>query len=418
MNYSKFGEKFRSDCGIVELMDELGKALAENKDMRMLGGGNPAHIPEAQAIFKNALKDIIESDGQFETMVGDYDGPKGNTLFRKALSKLLNKEFDWDINENNIALTHGSQSSFFALFNMLAGTQPDGSFKRVLLPLAPEYIGYSDAGIEDDIFVACKPVIEKFEDNTFKYKIDFDAIEKIEDLAAVCVSRPTNPSGNVLTDDEIARLQDFAAKRNIPLLIDNAYGTPFPNIIFVDAKPVYNDNTVLCMSLSKLGLPGTRTGIVIANEDLIETLASMSSVISLAPGSVGPDIVRPMMESGEIISVSTDIVRKYYHGRAQEAQKVLHRELDGCDYYIHKSEGALFLWLWFPGLPISAQELYERLKENNVLVVPGHHFFPGLKEDWQHKKECIRMTYSSQPQDVEEGIKIIAQEVKKAFSQN
>ena len=87
----------------------------------------------------------------------------------------------------------------------------------------------------------------------------------------------------------------------------------------------------------------------------------------------------------------------------------------GVDYYIHKAEGAFFLWLWFPGLPISSKTLYERLKARGVLVLSGHYFFPGLTEDWQHKHECIRVSYAMDDELVSEGIKIIAEEVKQAF---
>jgi len=59
-------------------------------------------------------------------------------------------------------------------------------------------------------------------------------------------------------------------------------------------------------------------------------------------------------------------------------------------------------------------ELYQRLKKRNVLIISGHHFFPGLKEDWQHKHECIRVTYSMNEEIVKQGIKVIAEEVKKA----
>ena len=39
------------------------------------------------------------------------------------------------------------ESAFFYLFNMLAGEFSDGTMGRILLPLAPEYIGYADQGL-------------------------------------------------------------------------------------------------------------------------------------------------------------------------------------------------------------------------------------------------------------------------------
>jgi valine--pyruvate aminotransferase len=91
------------------------------------------------------------------------------------------------------------------------------------------------------------------------------------------------------------------------------------------------------------------------------------------------------------------------------------KELGGIDFHIHKPEGAFFLWLWFPELPITNAELYQRLKDRGVLVVPGHYFFPGLKEAWQHKYECIRVNYSREKETVAKGLKIIAEEVKLAY---
>ena len=212
----------------------------------------------------------------------------------------------------------------------------------------------------------------------------------------------------------MAKLIDIAADNAIPLIIDNAYGMPFPNIIFTEAELVWNDNIILCMSLSKLGLPGTRTGIIVAREDIIRTLSNINGILNLAPESVGPALAYDLIKSGEVTETSRTLIRPYYQEKAKRAIALLHEELAGVDYFIHKAEGAIFLWLWFPGLPVSSQELYLRLKQRGVLIIPGQYFFPGLDDDpWQHKQECIRMTYSMNDDVVREGIKIIAEEVKK-----
>ena len=58
-----------------------------------------------------------------------------------------------------------------------------------------------------------------------------------------------------LTDDEMARLDALAQRYGIPLIIDNAYGMPFPNIIYTDTTLTWHDNIILCFSLSKVGRP-------------------------------------------------------------------------------------------------------------------------------------------------------------------
>ena len=413
MNFSKFAQRFSEHSGIILLMDDLGEAMAGEQNVLMLGGGNPAHIPEVQAFFRDRMQQILDRPGEFARVVGDYDPPRGSMKFLEALADLLNHEYGWGLTAENVALTTGSQAAFFLMFNMFAGEFAGGATRKILLPMAPEYIGYADVGLADGIFTANRPTIEKLPDRTFKYHVDFDRLTVDESTGAICVSRPTNPTGNVLTDSEVSKLVEISGARGIPLIIDNAYGMPFPSIIFTEAELVWNENIILSMSLSKLGLPATRTGIVVARSDIITALSNINGILTLAPESVGPALACDLVQSGKVTEISRTLIRPYYEEKAQRAIALLHEELAGVDYYIHKAEGAIFLWLWLPGLPVTSQELYQRLKQRGVLVIPGRYFFPGLDDDpWPHKQECIRMTYSMNDDVVREGIKIIAKEVK------
>jgi len=405
------------NSGIVQLMEDLGNALSENKDMLMMGGGNPSHIPEVQQFFHDKMQRVLDRPAEFAHMIGDYDSPQGDKPFLEAIAELLNAENDWDLSSKNVALTAGSQAGFFLLFNIFAGECTDGIKRQILLPMAPEYIGYSDVGLSDEMFIARKPDIETFDDHTFKYHVNFSELNINDNIGAICVSRPTNPTGNVITDTEIEHLSELAEENGVPFIIDNAYGMPFPNMIFSEATSLWNDNTVFCMSLSKIGLPGTRTGIVIANEEIISIITRMNAVLNLSIGSVGPTLAYDLVTSGEITRLSKTIIKPYYQHKSKLALELFHHELAGLDYYIHKSEGAMFLWLWFPNLPITSETLYQRLKERGVLIISGHHFFPGLEGDWQHKNECIRVTYSMDENIIEQGVIIIAEEVKKVYGE-
>ncbi|MFP4581327.1 MAG: valine--pyruvate transaminase [Candidatus Sumerlaeia bacterium] len=413
MKLSRFGKKFSALSGIGQLMEDLGQAMAQG-DMIMLGGGNPAHIPEIEKVFRHSMEAIMQKAGAFESIVGNYDNPQGNAAFTEALARLMNTNYGWNIGPENIALTNGSQTAFFTLFNMFAGESEDGKRRKILFPLAPEYIGYADLGLEADTFTALKPEIEFLDAPFFKYHIDFDRLQIDDSIGALCVSRPTNPTGNVLTNDEVQKLTALAREADIPFILDNAYGLPFPQIIFADdATPYYDDNTIVCMSLSKLGLPSTRTGIVIAREEIIQFLAGMNAIIGLAPTGIGASIVQDIIESGEILDISRNVIRPWYEQRADMAVEVFLKNLTVMDFYIHKPEGALFLWLWFPDLPLTSAELYERLKKRGVLVVPGHYFFPGLEgDDWPHIHQCIRVSYAQDEKVVCRGIEIICDEVR------
>jgi len=417
---SVFGRQLAGRGGIVELMEDLGGALMKGgEDLCMLGGGQPAHIPEMGETWRRRLHEILGEPGVMEKMLGNYDPPRGHAAFVDSLARLMRRTFGWDIGPENIAVTAGGQTAFFMLFNALGGMFSDGSSRRILLPLVPEYIGYADQSVGGRLFEGHRPRIDEGEDHEFKYHVDFDQLEIGDHVAALCASRPTNPTGNVLTDDEVRRLAEIARARGIPLIIDNAYGAPFPNIIFREVTPVWDENIILTLSLSKLGLPGTRTGIVIARPEIVSAISSMTSVVGLANGNVGQAIVQPLMENGEILRLSNEVVRPFYLKKLEFARSCL-GEAFGEDFpwRVHRSEGALFLWLWFPDLPISSRELYERLKQRGVLVVPGNYFFYGLDEaddSWRHRDECIRVTYTMDEGTVNRGLRIIGEEVRRAW---
>ncbi|EPW6710302.1 valine--pyruvate transaminase [Vibrio parahaemolyticus] len=416
MQFSKFGEKFNQYSGITQLMDDLNDGL-RTPGAIMLGGGNPAAIPAMLDYFHQASKEMLAS-GELVAALTNYDGPQGKDVFVKALAQLFRETYGWDISEKNISLTNGSQSGFFYLFNLFAGQQPDGSHKKVLLPIAPEYIGYGDAGIDEDIFVSYHPEIELLDNGLFKYHVDFEKLTVDDSVAAICASRPTNPTGNVLTDEEVRKLDKLARENNIPLIIDNAYGLPFPNIIFEDVEPFWNENTILCMSLSKLGLPGVRCGIVIASEEITQALTNMNGIISLAPGSVGPALANHIIAKGDLLKLSSEVIKPFYKQKSQRAVELLQQAITDKRFRIHKPEGAIFLWLWFDELPITTMELYQRLKARGVLIVPGEYFFIGQKDEWDHAHQCLRMNYVQDDEMMQKGIAIIAEEVEKAYLQS
>lgn len=375
----------------------------------MLGGGNPASIPEVLAVFERCLEKLQQS-GELISTLANYDSPQGKDSFVESLADFFRQQFGWHISSKNIALTHGSQSAFFILFNSFAG-KSGAIQKKILIPLVPEYIGYCDVGIENDLITSQQAKIQLLEQRFFKYQVDFDHLQVDSSTGLICVSRPTNPSGNVLTDAECRQLDGIARKNDVPLLIDSAYGTPFPNIIFNDVNPFWNENTIVCMSLSKLGLPGARTGIVIANEDIIHYFANMTAITSLAPAGIGPSIVNQLIQDRALLPLCEELIQPFYRQRSQLAVKLLDEAIDHPGLHIHKPEGAMFLWLWFEGLGVTTSEMYQRLKKRGLLVVPGKYFFPGQQQPCAHAESCIRMNFVQSDADLTKGIDILAREL-------
>ena len=429
MNFSDFGNKLCGESGILQLMDDLGKPLPKGVKPYRLGGGNPAQIPEIQAMYRQQMEKIMSSGEEFENLIGYYDSPQGRMSFIETVAGYLSKTYGWKIGPENVAVCNGSQSACFYLFNLLSGTFTENGKKlkkKIIFPLAPEYIGYADQGIEKDTFVSIPSTFEENDNNTFKYHPDFQLLEeylsKHSDIGAMCVTRPTNPTGNVLTDEEIRRLSSLCKKYGFPLIIDNAYGLPWPNIIFTDdASPYYDDNVILSMSLSKIGLPSLRTGIIIAPAPIVTALGNLNAIAALASGSVGQALAMPLIKSGILVEKARDFVRPYYETKAKKAVAAFHKYFAGTNYAVHLSEGSIFQWILMKNLKITTKEFYAELKKQGVLTVPGEYFFFGNHlegglpplENHPHYSKCLRINYAGPEEEVDEGIHLIAETYKK-----
>lgn len=424
MNFSKFGQKFTQNSGILQLMDDLGQALASDKPINMLGGGNPAVIPAVNDVYQQTLAQLVK-DGSALYSIANYSTPQGDDKFIDSLVAFFNRHYHWQITKEHIVLTNGSQNAFFYLFNLFSGEFNDGTDKKILLPLAPEYIGYADAHVDGTHFVALEPIIEEctHEGQTgfFKYRVDFEALENLPTLqngqiGAICCSRPTNPTGNVLTDDEMARLNTIAKRYDVPLIVDNAYGMPFPNIIYSDTTLNFDDNTILCFSLSKVGMPSIRTGIVLANPKIAKAITSMNAIINLAPTRFGATFATPLFDSDQIAHLSSQVIKPFYQKQSTLAVQLLKNALADLPVLIHKPEGAMFLWVWFKDLPVSTQQLYETLKAKGTLIIPSEHFFVGLDtSNYPHARQCIRLSVAQSDDILTKGIEMIGKVARQLY---
>ena len=96
-NWSEFGERFTRPTGARQLMDDLGDALSGDRPVCMLGGGNPAHIPELEELFSNDLRRVLNSETEYRRMLANYPSPAGEERFRTSLAELFAREYGWKV---------------------------------------------------------------------------------------------------------------------------------------------------------------------------------------------------------------------------------------------------------------------------------------------------------------------------------
>lgn len=180
--------------------------------------------------------------------------------------------------------------------------------------------------------------------------------------------------------------------------------------------PVFGENILHCMSLSKAGLPGERIGIAIGEQQLIGALESFQTNMCIHPSRYGQAIAARAINSGALADIAVQVIRPYYQSKFAVLEATINQAMPkDLPWFLHRGEGAIFAWLWLKDLPLSDWEFYQQLKQVGVIVVPGSTFFPGLQEDWPHKHQCLRISLTASDQEIETGMQRLAKVAEQVY---
>lgn len=413
---SLIGQKMSQLTGVRAIMKDIIETLqSEPGKWTNLSAGNPLILPEVEAMWREYTQTLLAGP-DFGEVVGRYGASQGYMPLIDAVVDWFNTHYHWGITRRNVLITPGSQALYFYAANCFGGYDAEGQLRKIVLPLSPDYTGYGGVTLTTESLHAYKPAIDIVAPHRFKYRPDFDQLCIDETTGAVLFSRPGNPTGNVLTDSEVQRIVNLAAAHNVPVLIDSAYALPFPNLVFTEMTPVFGENVLHCMSLSKAGLPGERVGIAIGDERNIHALECFQANAAIHSSRYGQALAAQAINSGELARLSETVIKPHYQHKAEILTAALDREMpDDVPWYLHKAEGAIFAWLWLNDLPISDKQLYQEIKKEHVIVVPGASFFPGLNEDWPHKQQCLRISLTATEEELQAGAAAIARVVMRVY---
>ncbi len=413
---SRFGHKMSQLTGVRAIMKDIIETMRSGGQWVNLSPGNPLILPEVEAMWRQYTAKLLASK-DFGEVVGRYGASQGYGPLIDAVVEFFNSTYKWGISAENVLITPGSQALYFYAANTFGGYDPHGRLRKILLPLSPDYTGYGGVALTEESLLALKPNIDVTGPHRFKYRPDFDSLKVDDTIGAVLFSRPANPTGNVLTDDEVRAIVQVAASEEVPVFIDSAYAAPFPDLVYTDMTPIYAPNVIHCMSLSKAGLPGERVGIAIGAAPYIEALESFQTNAAIHSSRFGQALAAEAIRSGDLLRLSQTVINPFYRRKAELLTAAFEEHLPAdLPWFLHEAEGAIFAWLWLDQLPITDQELYQRIKAHHVFVVPGAPFFPGLKEEWPHKRQCLRISLTATEDELRIGAAVIGQVLTEVYA--
>ncbi|GAX44440.1 aminotransferase class I and II [Tolypothrix sp. NIES-4075] len=415
---SKIGEQMSHLTGVRAIMKDINETLRAGAGQQFinLSAGNPLILPEVEQLWRDCTQELLASS-EYGEVVCRYGSSQGYAPLVEAIVNDFNKRYGLNLSDRNILLTPGSQSLYFYAANVFGGYTSSGDLKKIILPLSPDYTGYGGVTLCAEALIAYKPTLDiDAGAHKFKYRPDFSQLEITENTGCVIFSRPCNPTGNVLTDDEVKKIAALAAPFNAPVLIDSAYAPPYPALNFTEMTPVFGENILHCMSLSKVGLPGERIGIAIGDEEWIHVLECFQTNMCIHPSRYGQAIAARAINSGKLGEISEQVIRSFYQNKFTVLEDTLFAAMPkDLPWFLHRGEGAIFAWLWLDELPITDWEFYQELKQVGVIIVPGSSFFPGLREDWLHKHQCLRISLTGSDEEIAVGMQRLAKVTQQVY---
>jgi valine--pyruvate aminotransferase len=408
MELSTIGGRMSSMSGLRSIMEDIATSTAgtDAAEWLNLSIGNPALIPEVVTMWRRLTEHAL-ADGFAEGSC-QYGPSRGDPRLISAIADYFGQRYGWDIGTANIVVGPGSQMLCFIAAALYAGPSAGGS-TRVVLPMTPDYTGYQGLCLNPDGIAGIESTITTSGDRYFEYAFDMARVERSPHMGMLLLSSPSNPTSRCVRPEELDGLVRVAERRDVPFLLDQAYGEPFPQIGRTLAPPPFHPNVINCFSVSKAGLPGERIGFAIGPERYISPMVSFLSNSVLHASRLVQAAVASGLRSGEVDAVVSSVITPFYAARRKAAEKLLLDLMPATiDWRMHAADGGMFGWVWVNEDWFDDLELYRLLKLKHVFVAPGRAFFDASADPGGHHTKCFRINFTVGEDVLAEGLKRIA----------
>ena len=408
LSLSPCGAKMAKVSGLRRIMKDVASTMAGSHDQWIdLTIGNPAVIPEVSTMWRAFLADALAKD--FDLASCRYGQSRGNDILLSAIARYFNGKYDWHLTSDNIVIAAGCQMLSFAAATLFTGPSTNG-MRRIVLPIEPDYTGYHNLSLHDNCIAGISPRLRTKGDRHFDYELDVGALECEQIIGMLMLSNPANPTGRSVTREELECIVRLAERRGFPVLIDHAYGLPFPQVTTPQTPPIWHPNVINCFSMSKAGVPGERIGFAVGRRAYIDAIASFVSNSILHAPQLAQMALKRALESGELDRVSKTVINPYYLKKQQLAENLLLETLPrSLPWRIHLARGGMFCWLWIDHPGFDDEEFYDRLRQKRTFIMPGRHFFVNQRHMGEHGRRCFRISLSVDEKMLSAGIERIAE---------
>ncbi|SPF38996.1 aspartate transaminase, PLP-dependent [Candidatus Desulfosporosinus infrequens] len=272
----------------------------------------------------------------------------------------------------------------------------------VLVP-NPSYVSYGPCAT---LAGASVQYIQTHAKDDFRLRVE-DLIQAYTPKAKLLIlSYPNNPTGAIMTREDLLPIADFAIEHDLLVLADDIYSdlTYDGTHVSIASLPGMHDRTLFVSGFSKsYAMTGWRIGYVAGHKDLIGGLTKIHQYTMLCAPIMGQfaalEALRSASEARDEMVAAYDRRRRLMvHGFRQM----------GLDCF--EPLGAFYVFPEITKTNLTSEEFAEELlKEEKVAVVPGTAFGPSGEGH-------IRCSYAYSTEQLQEALKRITRFVQPRIS--
>lgn len=293
-----------------------------------------------------------------------YPGYKGIDEFNEAIVGWYRKRFGVALNTDEVLPLLGAKDGVSHLPLALANENDE-----VLVP-NPGYPAYPGP----TLMVGAHPIsYDLLPENNFKISLDYLESKVTEKTKYIWVNFPSNPTGQVVTLNDLEEIVAFSQRHSLPIIYDNAYseitfdGFIAPSILQVMGA---KESVVEIGSFSKtFSFAGFRLGWIAGNKRIIEALAKVKSQLDSG-------LSLPLQHLGAFALSHYDgnwhrqMIASY-----QERRDIIAAKLKTLGLTFSLPKGGLYIWARIPDSARNSENFcMELLKRRQVLFTPGTAF--------------------------------------------
>ncbi len=361
--------------GTVSIFDIASELERKGKKIMHMEIGKP-NFDTPDAIKDAAITAIKNGNVHYTPPAGIYD-------LREAITNRTKEKYGLEYNPLNEALiTAGASEALYLIF--IAFLNSD---EEVMIP-SPSYYSYCR---QVDCTGSKYIEVPVLKDGIMKYDINEFESRITDKTKVLLINSPNNPTGYVMSNDELQEIADFAIKHDLIVISDECYEDFLYEGEFksIASLPGMKERTLIINSTSKtFSMTGWRVGYILGNATFIECLQNVHEQLNICPTSFA--------QEGSIIAYKEEIkeVKMMFNEYKRRKDYIVDflSKIDKVSFY--EPQGAFYIFLNVEKLGISGTQFcLELLNEKGVAMNPGESF----GNEW---RDYVRISYCCSMQDI------------------